>query len=167
MTGGSELGRRLQNLSPAQHALLEKRLLARRTAVAQANVISRREVVSPVPLSYAQELLWLLSQVFDDGIAYNAPGAFQLEGDLDLDVLERALEALVDRHEILRTTYSVIDGLPMQMIAPSAPVELNVVDLRSLPADERDAKAQRILRDESRFAFDLVNGPVMRPAVIR
>ena len=167
MTGGSDIGRRLQNLSPAQHALLEKRLLARRTAVAQANVISRREVVSPVPLSYAQELLWLLSQVFDDGIAYNAPGAFHLEGELDLDLLQRALDALVDRHEVLRTTYSVIDGLPMQVIVPSAPVELNVVDLRSLPADDRDAEAQRILKNESRFAFDLESGPVLRPTVIR
>ena len=80
----------------------------------ERNPVGRREILSPAPLSYAQELLWLLSQVFDDGVAYNAPGAFQLEGPLDLDLLRRALEALVERHEILRTTYSVIDGRPMQ-----------------------------------------------------
>src|SRR5436190_10927637 len=132
MTGGSDIGRRLQNLSPAQHALLEKRLLARRTAVAQANVISRREVVSPVPLSFAQELLWLLSQVFDDGIAYNAPGAFELNGSLDLELLARALEALVGRHSILRTTYRLIGGTPMQSIGPVEPVQINLIDLRGL-----------------------------------
>ncbi len=107
------------------------------------------------------------SQVFDDGIAYNAPGAFQLEGPLDLDVLARAFEALTERHEILRTTYAVIDGKPMQIVGPVVPVELNVVDLRARSADERDAEAQRILKEESRFRFDLVNGPVMRPTVIR
>src|SRR5436190_17330962 len=136
MTGGSDIGRRLQNLSPAQHALLEKRLLARRTAVAQANVISRREVVSPVPLSYAQELLWLLSQVFDGGIAYNSPGAFHLEGQLDLDVLSQALTALTERHEILRTTYDVIDGQPMQIIGPVRAVDIDLLDLSDLSADE-------------------------------
>src|SRR3954452_22560112 len=120
-TDPTDVERRLQKLSPAQRALLEQRLLARRTSVAKDSMISRRDVVSPVPLSYAQELLWLLSQVFDDGIAYNAPGAFQLEGELDLDLLQRALAALVGRHEVLRTTYTVIDGLPMQVIAPSAP----------------------------------------------
>ncbi len=102
---------RLGNLTAAQRALLEQRLMQRRSAVARRNAISRREVESPCELSYAQELLWLLSQVFDDGIAYNAPAAFQLEGPLDLELLRRAFEGLVERHEILRTTYTVIDGI--------------------------------------------------------
>jgi amino acid adenylation domain-containing protein len=163
----SALNRRLENLSPAQRAVLEQRLMARRTATAKRNMISRREIDTPAPLSYAQELLWLLSQVFDDGIAYNAPGAFQLEGKLDLELLSRAFGALVQRHEILRTTYSVIDGRPMQLIGPPEPVELNVVDLRALPADDRPAEVQRILKDESRFRFDLVHGPIIRPTVIQ
>jgi amino acid adenylation domain-containing protein len=168
MSGGGQSGaERLANLSPAQRAVLEQRLLARHTSSARRNMISRREVDSPCEVSYAQELLWLLSQVFDDGVAYNAPGAFQLEGPLDLDLLARAFEALVDRHEILRTTYTVIDGRPMQVIGPTAPMRLNVVDLREGDPDERQREAQRILKQESRFAFDLVNGPVMRPTVIR
>jgi amino acid adenylation domain-containing protein len=158
---------RLENLSPAQRALLEQRLMQRRTAAARKNAIVSRQVHSPCELSYAQELLWLLSQVFDDGIAYNAPGAFQLEGSLDLDLLARAFEALVDRHEILRTTYTVIDGKPMQLIGQTEQVELNVVDLRNRAPDERAAAAQEVLKEESRFRFDLVNGPIMRPTVIR
>ena len=161
------IDRRLEKLTPAQRALLEQRLLERSIAGARTKMIAPRAVHSPCQLSYAQELLWLLSQVFDDGIAYNAPGAFQLEGPLDLELLTRAFEGLVQRHEILRTTYSVIDGVPMQVIAPRAPLELNVVDLRGRPADEREAAAQAVLKEESRFAFDLVNGPVMRPTVIR
>jgi amino acid adenylation domain-containing protein len=163
----SALTRRLEGLSPAQRAVLEQRLMQRRTAHAQRNMISRREIDTPAPLSYAQELLWLLSQVFDDGVAYNAPGAFQLEGKLDLELLSRSFAALVERHEILRTTYSVIDGRPMQLIGAPQPVELNVVDLQALPADDQNAEVQRILKQESRFRFDLVNGPIMRPTVIR
>jgi amino acid adenylation domain-containing protein len=159
--------RSLADLAPAQRALLEQRLMARRTAAARESRIARRGDKGPAPLSYAQELLWLLSQVFDDGIAYNAPGAFRVEGPLDLEVLARALRALSERHEILRTTYKVIDGAPMQVIGTAEPVELNLIDLSAWPADQRGAQVQEILERESRFRFDLVNGPVMRATVIR
>jgi amino acid adenylation domain-containing protein len=165
--GAKGTARSLADLTPAQRALLEQRLMARRTAAAQESRIAPRESDGPAPLSYAQELLWLLSQVFDDGIAYNAPGAFQLEGPLDLDVLARAFEALTERHDILRTTYKVIDGRPAQVVGPVQPVELNVVDLRERSADEREARAQQVLKEESRFRFDLVDGPVMRVTVIK
>jgi amino acid adenylation domain-containing protein len=158
---------RLARLTPTKRALLEQRLMQRQTAAARRNTISPRDAHSPCGLSYAQELLWLLSQVFDDVIAYNAPGAFRLEGPLDLDILRRAFDAVVARHEILRTTYSVVGGRPMQFIGAGEPVELNVADLRGLQAEERPAAAQEVLKRESRFHFDLVHGPVMRPTVIR
>jgi len=86
---------------------------------------------------------------------YYALGAFHLEGSLDLDVLRRCFEALVERHEILRPTYVVVDGRPMQMIGSVPPVDLNVVDLRDRRPDEREAEVQKVLKAESRFAFDL------------
>src|SRR5437588_2395000 len=150
---------RLEKLTPAQRELFEKRLMERRVKAAQEQTIPRRDGDGPAPLSYAQELLWLLSQVFDDAIAYNAPGSFQLEGPLDLELLQRAFDALVERHSILRTTYHVIDGRPMQVIGLPAPVEINLVDLRHLDSDEQQTESQRILAAESRFRFDLVNGP--------
>jgi amino acid adenylation domain-containing protein len=167
-TGNGEMDRRLAALSPAQRALLERRLMDKRTAAARTRGIAPRpERDGPCELSYAQELLWLLSQVFDDGVAYNAPGAFHLEGPLDLERLAAAFDALVARHEILRTTYAVINGKPMQIIGQGEPVELNVVDLSVMRSDERSAASQEVLKQESRFRFDLVNGPVMRPTVIR
>ncbi len=160
------VAQRLQSLTPAQRALLERRLMARRAEAARQATIAPRALHSPTVLSRSQELLWLLSQVFNDGIAYNAPGAFHLQGPLDVELLQRSLEALTERHEILRTTYVVIDGQPMQEIGPARPVVCNVVDLREHPRDEREAQAQRILKEESGFPFDLVNGPVMRTTVI-
>jgi amino acid adenylation domain-containing protein len=162
-----DVDKRLATLSPAQRKLFEQRLIQRRLVAAQRNTITRRPHDGPADLSYAQELLWLLSQVFDDGIAYNAPGSFQLEGPLDLELLARALTALSERHEILRTTYDVIGGKPQQIVGPVEPVEIELVDLRHLPPDEQQAESQRILKDESRFRFDLVNGPMMRTVAIR
>jgi amino acid adenylation domain-containing protein len=161
------VARRLENLGQAQSDLLVRRLMERRMAAARSRTIAPREGDGPAPLSYAQELLWLLSQVFEDGIAYNAPGSFQLKGPLDLQLLARALEGLVERHSILRTTYRQIGGTPMQVIGAVEPVEINVVDLRGLPAEGQQSESQRILKDESRFRFDLIEGPVLRPTVIR
>jgi amino acid adenylation domain-containing protein len=120
-----------------------------------------------VPLSYSQELLWLLSHVFYGGVAYNSPAALRLQGRLAPDVLERALEALVARHEILRTTYRIVGDQPMQIVADEPAVELRRMDLSALPADERERELQRFLNDESQVAIDLVEGPVIRPTLIR
>src|SRR5436190_346209 len=124
------MDQRLEGLTPTQRSLLMRRLMERRTDAAHRNAIPQREDDGPAPLSFAQELLWLLSQVFDDGIAYNAPGSFQLEGSFDLELLARALEALVERHSILRTQYALIGGTPMQSIGPVLPGKLHLIDLR-------------------------------------
>jgi amino acid adenylation domain-containing protein len=163
----SSVSQRLAGLSASQRTVLERRLLTHRMDLARRNAIGPRGGDGPAPLSYAQELLWLLSQVFDDGIAYNAPGSFQLQGPLDLELLRRALDGLVERHSILRTTYRLIDDEPMQVIGPVEPVEINLIDLTDLAPDDQHAESQRILKEESRFRFDLVNGPVMRTTVIR
>src|ERR1700722_19708744 len=115
---------RLESLSPAQSELLVRRLMERRMAAARDRTIAPREGDGPAPLSYAQELLWLLSQVFEDGIAYNAPGSFQLEGPLDLQLLARALEGLAERHSMLRTTYRLIGGRPVQGVGAGEPIEI-------------------------------------------
>src|SRR4051794_20663204 len=150
-----DFAERLKGLTPAQRSLLERRLMERRTADAGRHAIAPRDVNGPVPLSHAQELLWLLSQVFDDGVAYNAPGAYRLEGPLDVEVLGAALTQLVRRHEILRTTYAVVDGQPVQVLGEPRPVEPRVIDLQSLDGDAREDEIQRILKEESGFAFDL------------
>ncbi len=142
-------------------------MIERRTSAAKRNPVGRREILSPAPLSYSQELLWLLSQVFDDGVAYNVPGAYRLQGPLDLELLQRALDALIDRHEILRTTYSVIGDRPMQVIHERMRVHVNLIDLSGRTAEEQAAETATILKEESIHAFDLETGPVLRPTVIR
>jgi len=158
---------RLAKLTDAQRRLLERRLLEERTAAAAAARIPRREVASPVPLSYSQELLWLLSQLDGGGVAYNAPAAFRLHGPIDVEALQAAIDGLVARHEILRTTYNIVDDHPMQIIASTASVLLQQIDLSEVPAEERDAELQRLLHTESEHEFDLRTDPVLRPFLIR
>jgi amino acid adenylation domain-containing protein len=158
---------RLANLSDAQRVLLERRLLEQRAASAAEARISRRDVLSPVPLSYSQELLWLLSQLEGGGVAYNAPAAFRLHGPVDPSVLQQALDGLVSRHEILRTRYDLVDDHPMQIIEPSGSVALREVDLSDVPESERDAELERFLHGESEHEFDLRVDLPLRPFLIR
>src|SRR5918992_1328169 len=69
------------------------------------------------PLSFAQQRLWFLHQMDPSSAAYNMPVAFRLSGPLDVAALGRALGEIVRRHEILRTTFDVLDEQPVQLIA--------------------------------------------------
>jgi amino acid adenylation domain-containing protein len=161
-----DLAARLRDLTPAQRALLERRLVAKRGAAARSEAITPRAVFTPCAMSYSQELLWLIDQLVSEGNAYNSPSAVRLEGPLDSDILEQAMRALVERHEILRTTYDVVDGVPVQVISRVPDVQLDHVDL-SASGDEREERLLELMRSETERPFDLRLGPMFRPTLIR
>ena len=121
----------------------------------------------PLPLSFTQERMWFLEQFTPGMSAYNVPGAVHLEGELDFPVLERSLTEIVRRHEIFRTTFEVLDGSPVQMIAPPAPFTVPVVDLGALTADQRQTAGRRLIDEAARRSFDLARGPMLRIFLIR
>ncbi len=131
-------------------------------APAEAPPIEPEPRVPPLPLSFAQGRLWFLDQLDPGRATYNLHTAFHLRGPLDAVALERSFGAVVARHEVLRTTFRAVDGVPEQVIAPAAPVPLPCIDLRGLPPAERDAEARRISTAEGRRPFDLARGPVLR-----
>ncbi|MHA7630794.1 non-ribosomal peptide synthetase [Corallococcus sp. M7] len=114
----------------------------------------------PPPLSFAQERLWFLNQFHSDRAAYNMPMALRLDGALDVEALEHALQALVDRHESLRTVFPG-EGIPAQRILPRMPVSLRRVD-----ASSRD-EAEALLREDAETPFDLAEGPLFRALLVR
>ncbi len=120
-----------------------------------------------LPLSFGQEQLWILHQLASDTAVYNEPSTIRLPGNVNVAALEKALNEIVKRHEILRTTYKMVDGQPMQAIAPSLSLPLPVVDLRSLPTSEREAEAFRLATQEARQPFDLTSGPLLRATLMR
>ncbi|MEV1047017.1 condensation domain-containing protein [Streptomyces sp. NPDC049916] len=116
-------------------------------------------------LSFAQQRLWFMQQIDPGTTLYNVPTVLRLRGTLDRAALGRALDALVARHEVLRTTYAAPSGRPHQVIADPAPGELPYTDLSGAadPADE----AERVAADEAARPFDLAAGPPLRARLVR
>ena len=121
----------------------------------------------PPPLSFAQERLWFLDRLDPGGSTYNIATALHVDGALSAAALARTLTGLVERHEVLRTRYEEIDGVPVQRIDPPAPMLLPVVDLTGLPTATRTEQARRLARAEGRRPFDLGRGPVLRASLLR
>ncbi|OUL31349.1 non-ribosomal peptide synthetase [Nostoc sp. 106C] len=120
------------------------------------------EEVFVFPASFAQQRLWFLDQLNPGNTIYNVPTAIRLTGSLNLAALEQTFNEIVGRHETLRTTFQVLDGQPLQAIAPSLRIPLNVLDLQQLPADKQEAEAKRIISVEIERPFDLSFGPLLR-----
>ena len=119
------------------------------------------------PLSFAQQRLWFLDRLEPNNPLYNVPTAVRLSGDLDIDLLRGSLDAVVARHEALRTTLVTLDGKPAQAIGASRPVEMRVIDLTHRPAGERNTELRRALTEESRRPFDLTRDLMLRATLAR
>ncbi|HED09977.1 MAG TPA: amino acid adenylation domain-containing protein [Caldithrix abyssi] len=113
-----------------------------------------------IPLSFAQQRLWFLDQLQPGGTFYNIPAAFAIKGPLNVDALEKALAAIVRRHEVLRTTFADNGGKPVQVIHDQAPLPFSVEDHSALSPEERDEKISRAVQAAARQVFDLARGPL-------
>jgi len=120
-----------------------------------------------MPLSYAQERLWVLDQIEPNNPLYNIPRALRLRGPLQVDALERAINEIVHRHESQRTSFTKAGDHPVQVIAPSVALSLDVQGLTSLPAEHREAEARRLAMAESVRPFDLTKAPLVRAMLVR
>ncbi|XYI03749.1 amino acid adenylation domain-containing protein [Sorangium sp. So ce1128] len=119
-----------------------------------------------LPLSFAQQRLWFLAQLEPDSAFYNVPGAVRVQGPLDRVALEESFQEVVRRHEVLRTTFAVVDGTPRQVIAPDARLPFEVIDLRALPGRDQEAEVRRLAAEEARRPFDLGRGPLARATLL-
>ena len=120
-----------------------------------------------VPLSYSQQQFWFLDR-FKDGYASSIRAeAFRLCGPLDVDVLRHSLNQIVVRHEILRTNYWSLDGLPVQGVREAGDLALTLTDLSAIPEPERLLKVREFAREEAWRPFDLSNDLMMRARLIR
>ncbi len=121
---------------------------------------------SNLPLSFPQERLWFLDQLAPGNSAYNIPMAFRIMGSLNVPALEQSLNQVVRRHEALRTTFAIVDGQPIQVIAPEKmTLKISVVDLGELPEIQRETQALQLATEEAQRSFDLSQGPLLRAAL--
>ncbi|HEX6038827.1 condensation domain-containing protein, partial [Longimicrobium sp.] len=120
-----------------------------------------------LPLSLAQERLWLVDRLRPDSATYNVPAGLRLRGVLDEGALERALAEVVRRHESLRTTLAERDGERVQVIHPFTGFALPAEDLTGLPEADREAAVRARAAEVAGAPFDLAAGPLVRARLLR
>jgi amino acid adenylation domain-containing protein len=164
------LASRLDSLSPRKRELLLRRLLETQAAVRPEPSAPPEEEgapEAPAPVSFAQRRLWFLHRFDPASAAYNLPFGVRLRGTLDPLALARTLTEIVRRHEPLRTTFPESGGEPVQQIAAPSRVAPPVVDLSTLPPEQARAEALRRAAEEAARPFDLAQGPLFRPLLLR
>src|SRR5262245_9618934 len=164
---GESLLKTAADLSPAKRALLEKRLRGQRPARTKGQEIASTPRPLRIPLSFAQQRLWFLDRLQGGSAEYNTSSAVRLTGTLDLPTFARAIDTLVERHEILRTHFADGDGDPIQVISPTLRMTVPVEDVTALDASAQQAVITDAMRREREEAFDLQRGPLLRLKLLK
>jgi polyketide synthase PksJ len=133
----------------------------------KSQVIPKRQTNDSLPLSSSQQRLWFLEQMEPGCPAYNIPSAVRLSGKLNIKALQQSFNEIIKRHESLRTTFSVVDGLPVQVIAPQLELELPVVDMCSIPESQQHDKVQKYVYEDNYKPYDLAKGPLIRASLLK
>jgi hypothetical protein len=120
---------------------------------------------STMPMSLLQEAIWNHWRHRQDRAGLTHVTSYRVTGSLDIEILKHCLSFLIDRHAILRTTFGVVDGCPMQIIHPSSPLGFSFIDL--FGSNNPEGEADSICREESSREIDLENLPIKRDVLIR
>ena len=158
---------RSATLTPERRRLLEQLLDARGVAPAAARIGVATGPRDDLPLSLMQQRIWFFDRLQPNSTIYNVAGVAKLIGPVDREVLRRALEEVVRRHEVLRTTFAQIDGRAVQRVRPAPRLELPMEDLRLLPEAEREQAVTAFCRAETSRPFDLGRDLMLRPRLVR
>src|SRR5579863_1278907 len=141
--------------SEAKQKLLEKYLRGELGVRPETRQIPRRRPGERIPLSHAQEQVWLHSQLAPDLPLYNEPVTIHYSGPLNVKALEQSFNEILRRHEAWRTCFTLVDGQPIQEVKQEVCISLPVIDLRTLPRERRDAGAVAIATADARVPVDL------------
>ncbi|WP_456441214.1 condensation domain-containing protein, partial [Caldithrix abyssi] len=119
------------------------------------------------PLSFSQQRLWFLDRLEPGSPLYNIPSILRIKGDLNIKALEKSLNEVIKRHEVLRTTFAEENGHPLQVIAPELYIPIEQIDLSALPADQQEHEFHRLAMEEALKPFDLASGPLLRITLLK
>ena len=161
------LADRIAALSIEKRSLVEQHLRQKKSQVAPEGIRRRERPDAPVPLSFAQERLWFLSQLEPGHSFYNLPFALRLSARLDAGKLEESLNEIVRRHEALRTRFIVVNDRPMQVVLPRVHVGLVIINLEDVAQAEREAESQRLAIKEAQKPFNLEQDILIRASLLR
>ncbi|MGF1676308.1 MAG: amino acid adenylation domain-containing protein [Rivularia sp. (in: cyanobacteria)] len=161
-----DLKKRIAALPPEKRALFERQLEQKGLKVDKAT-ICKRQNLNELPLSFAQQRLWFLHQLEPDTTAYNIAIAWRFTGNLDITLLIKSLNIIVERHEILRTSFVAVDGQPTQVIVPKLRLSLPIYDLRFLLKVTRQNEIEKLTKQEAKYPFNLTEAPLLRVKLLQ
>jgi amino acid adenylation domain-containing protein len=121
----------------------------------------------PLPMSWAQQRLWFLYQLEGASSTYNMPNALQITGELHIEALKQTLSVIVQRHEVLRTSFHLVDGNPVQVINSNTNLTLAVIDIQKLPIDQQQAAVEKFSNKDAQQPFDLNQAPLVRAMLLK
>ncbi|HZQ46058.1 MAG TPA: condensation domain-containing protein [Verrucomicrobiae bacterium] len=156
-----------ENISAKKRELFELLRKEKDRDAARPDMIPSRSGVAPVALSYGQERLWFLDQLTPGNSAYNITRLLRVEGELNFKALENAINEIVRRHEVLRTTFPVRQDVPVQIIHAPAFWRLEICHLEGMGKRDQLERVQSLAAQEAAAPFDLAKGPLFRAKVLR
>lgn len=164
----SNFAERIAKLSPEKRELLLRQLAQQKAKSGLLPPIQpQRREGNVFPLSFSQQRLWFLEQFNPDNAPYNELAALSLSGVLNFDALQQSINEIIRRHEILRTTFSLVNGQPVQLILPDLTLTLPVIELSHLAEQTQQERIRQLALEQTQQRFDLAQAPLLRVALLR
>jgi amino acid adenylation domain-containing protein len=168
----SDLLKRLENLSPEKRELVLQKLKQQQSKTDNNQQKQKLSLIpvsreEDIPLSFAQTRLWFLAQFDQENSPYHVPIFWQIKGSLNLKALEQAIAEIINRHEILRTTFSVLNESPVQVINPPYQLTIPVINLEGETDNIKLEKARQLATEELQTSFDLSTSPLLRVKLLK
>ena len=166
----SGLDEQLNKLSPEIRELLARRLDKKKEPSRQ-NSIPRSVIDNKnglLPVSFAQERLWFINQLEPESPFYNTPFAYRMRGRLNQSILEKSLNEIIARHQVLHSFFVVVNERLYQKTTDNPTIKLQVIDLTYIASpDEQQIKTQELVRYETEKPFNLATGPMVRATLFK
>ncbi|BAY91152.1 MULTISPECIES: condensation domain-containing protein [unclassified Tolypothrix] len=164
----TDIAKRIAALSPEKRKLLLQKLSNKKEDVfSNTQIKSQNRESNNFPLSFSQQRLWFLDRLEPGNPAFNICQFMRLSGKLNVPALEQSFQEIVKRHEALRTTFTLIDGEPLQVISPAAVFKLHLVNLQAFPLDTREAEVLSLANQETQKSFDLTKDCLLRVTLLQ
>ncbi len=162
-----DLAQRLTRLSPEKRKLFELKLTTQSIDILQLPISKKKRAINQhFPLSFGQERLWFIQQLDPGNTAYNLIRVTKIEGKLDTIALEKSINEIIRRHDILRTLFIFEQEKPAQIILDKLLLPLGIIDLKALPPEQQEIEVKQAIQAESQYHFDLTKGPLLRTKLL-
>ncbi|WP_168188733.1 non-ribosomal peptide synthetase [Thermoflavimicrobium daqui] len=158
---------RKSKLSAKKQHLLKTLLRTKKNSHSFTSEIQIAKREGDIPVSSAQKRLWFLDQLHPQHPFYNIPLLFRIKGRLSETALQQSIQELIRRHETLRTTFSEVNGDPVQVITEELQFRMDVIDIENNSLTQMEDRAMELLLEDAQLPFDLANGPLIRAKLIR